>query len=165
MQSLKSVIGQRVNTSVAEKLASNSRDLGEGRVCGSRGHPTKDVYGRPSNLNTLTVNLDATCGGEAYSARELMQFETNHRQYIPICAAGYRGAGDFMGYGRDMIPMDLYSYPGDPYKGRGRYPREYQTPNNSPPDYYEGGYSRLGDDRRRQPFDFSHDATRKIYKG
>ena len=79
------------------------------------------------------------------------------RPYLPVCAAGNRGAGDFMGVGRDIIPQNLYG------EGqRGNMVRHYNTQNdapwstevNQPSQYYW---------RIEQPYSYSHDSTKSAY--
>ncbi len=154
-QSLKSALDARVRVDQAQRLASQRQNLGEGMLCpAASGHIQHDVYGRPVSQNTLLLN-DASCSNyTTFSARRRIQIENLERPYLPTCAAGLRGAGDFMGVGRDLLPQDLYGE-----GSRGDFVRHYSTPNNAPPqpqpDLTMSNYYF----KRIQPFNFSHDAT------
>lgn len=156
-QTLKSALDSRVRVDQAQRLASQRQDLGEGLMCpAGAGNISFDIYGRPATLNTLPIQQPyaASCGNYTYSSADLMQFETNQRPYIPICAAGLRGAGDFMGVGRDQMPQNLY---GNGY--RGNFVRQYPTPNNAP--FYSEPVRRTNPSMYNKPvqsFDFSMDA-------
>jgi len=159
-QTLKSSVDSRVRLDQAQRLASNRQDLGESLMCpaGSSGI-SFDEYGRPATLNTLPVNTSASCGKATYDASTLMGFESNTRPNIPICASGMRGAGDFMGRGRDDMPMNLYS---EGY--RGNFVKHFNTPNNSSPEYVQRRINPSSLNTRVQPFSFSHDATSRALK-
>ena len=161
-QTLKSAIAPRVDLGRVQRLASSRQDLGEGLMCpAGSGNISFDVYGRPANMNTLTVGLpgDASCSHYTYDAAWQMQRETNERPYMPICAAGLRGAADFMGVGRDLMPQNVYGGSG----GRGNFVRQYATPNNAP--YYTNmSTAQPKEVRAYPPFDFSMDGTRNLLR-
>lgn len=159
-QSLKAAMNSRVDTSTAHRLGSQRQNLGEGLMCpAGAGDLQNDVYGRPANHNTLYFG-DAACSHyNFWSAQRRIEVENNNRPYLPICAAGLRGAGDPLGTGRDRMPQNMY---GDGYQGN--FVRHYETADNSPPqrplsqqtNYYQ---------RQIQPFSFTHDATHHVYRG
>ena len=161
MQTLKSSLDARVRIDQSERLASQRQDQGEGLLCpAGAGDLNFDIYGRPATQNTLSVNLASECGNYTYSSADLMQFETNHRPYLPICAAGLRGVGDLAGTGRDLIPQDLYGA-----GFRGNFVRHYSTPNNAPWARAPHG-SYAAPHKPVQNFDFSHDSTtRNLWRG
>lgn len=161
-QSLKSAQSSRVDLGQVQRLASSRQDLGEGLMCpAGSGSISNDVYGRPANMNTLTVNLpyDASCSNYTYDAAWQMQRETNERPYMPICAAGLRGAADFMGVGRDLMPQNVYGG----VSGRGNFIRTFNTPNNAP---YPDDISTAMPTEKRiyPPFTFSMDGTRNLLR-
>jgi len=160
-QTLKAALTQRVRVDQAIRLGSQRQNLGEGLMCpagsGDIGH---DVYGRPADQNTLDLS-DAACSNYTrWSAARRMEVENLERPYLPICAAGLRGAADFMGKGRDLLPQDLY---GEGH--RGDMVRHYPTANNAP--WHEGpqGPRRPYYHKKIQPFSFSHDATSGFWRG
>nr|QBK86863.1 MAG: uncharacterized protein LCMAC103_02010 [Marseillevirus LCMAC103] len=96
------------------------------------GRLATDIYGRPVNKNTLDLR-DAACSHyTGIPAARFMQFETNHRPHLPICAAGLRGAADFQGHGRDVMPQNLYADVATPF--RGNFVRTFGTPNEASPE-------------------------------
>lgn len=161
-QSLKSALDSRVRIDQADRLGSQRQNLGEGLMCpAGSGSIAFDVYGRPADQNTLLLN-DAACSNYTkWSAARRIQVENLERPYLPICAAGLRGAADFMGKARDNMPQNLY---GTGYQGN--MIRHYDTANNMPwsegpqgpnPPYYQ---------KQVQPFSFSHDASAgNTYRG
>lgn len=165
VQTLKSALDARVRNDQASRLSSQRQNLGEPLTCVAGAADIYfDIYGRPASQNTLPVNLDSACGElSQYNSRRQMQIETNHRPYIPICAAGLRGAGDLDGVGRDLIPQNLY---GEGY--RGNFIRHYRTANNAPP--HDRRFCRCcpkGAPRGNvmKHWDGSHDATSHLYRG
>ena len=163
VQSLKSANLVRVDTGRANVLYSASRTLGESLLCPAGAQEIQnDVYGRPASQSTLPVNRDASCAmGTMYPAPRMIAVENLARPYVPICAAGLRGAGDFMGVGRDLAAQDLYGM------GRqGDFIRNYNTHNNAPPDFSNGPNMTNYYQRREQPFSWTMDATKQgYYKG
>lgn len=160
-QTLKSALQTRVRSDRSERLGSQRQHLGEGLMCPAGAQNISfDIFGRPVNQNTLPL-LDSACSNYTiFSAERRIEVENQERPYIPICAAGNRGASDFMGMGRDNLPQNLY---GDGYAGN--MIRHYDTANNSP---WEAPSvpSRPFYQSRIQPFDFSHDATSiGVYRG
>ncbi len=160
-QSLKSALDARVRLDQASKLGSSRQNLGEGLMCpAGAGNIQFDIYGRPANQKTLLLN-DSSCSHYTeWSAQRRIEVENMERPYLPICAAGLRGAADWMGKGRDILPQNLY---GNGYSGN--FVRTYNTANNAPweqtgetmqMDYYQ---------RNIQPFSFSHDATSNLWRG
>ena len=127
-QSLKAALQTRVSTSSAKDLYSASRIQGEGAMCpAGGGELSSDVYGRPVTANTLRLESAECSHYTGITARRYMGFEDNNRPYIPIANAGLR-AGDGMGVGRDMYPMDVYcAGTSNPFV------RQYHTANNAPP--------------------------------
>ena len=111
MQTLKAASESRVRTDYTEWHAAG-RQQGHfyGTCPASAHHLMNDVYGRPVNQNTLDMR-SADCNPHAprpHSIHNHIQRENNERPYVPIAASGMRGAGDFMGKSRDLIPQDLY---------------------------------------------------------
>jgi hypothetical protein len=161
-QSLKSANLVRVDVGKSEHLYAARQNLGESLMCPAGAqYLMHDIYGRPASQNTLSVNLDASCGqGSQYNAQRHIQIENMERPYLPICAAGLRGAADFMGVGRDLIPQNLYGE-GE----RGNMVRHYNTKNNAPWDWQVSKESMQPYYywRVEQPFTFSHDASKSAY--
>lgn len=160
-QSLKSALDARVDISQTEKLASQRQNLGEGLMCpAGAGDIANDVYGRPVSQKTLKLN-DSSCSNYTeWSAARRIEVENMERPYLPICAAGLRGAADWMGVGRDNLPQNLY---GEGYQGN--MIRHYPLANNAPwsegpqgpnPPYYM---------KQIQPFSFSMDSTHHLWRG
>lgn len=152
--SMKSANGVRVDVGRSTTLYSAARCLGESLMCPASAQDLQnDIYGRPAAQSTLALN-DASCAqGTLYPAYRRIAVENQNRPYIPICAAGMRGAGDFMGVGRDLVPQDLYGF-GD----QANFVRHYNTANDAPPDVPQPrkmNYHR----RMEQPFSFTHDAA------
>lgn len=159
IQTLKSANSVRVNTGLAPELYSASRSLGESLMCPASAQLlANDIYGRPASQNTLPVNRDASCAqGSWYPSYRQIAIENQTRPYIPIAAAGMRGAGDLMGVGRDLTPVDLY---GD---GRGgAFVRQYSTNNNAQWDVSSKRVP-MQYNRFEQPSTLSHDATVSAY--
>ena len=108
-QTLKATLQSRVINAQTERLSSQRQNLGEGLTCpAGSGNIHHDVYGRPVTQNTLDLR-DSACSHYLIDASEFMQYETNHRPHLPICAAGLRGASDMAGWGRDLLPQNLYN--------------------------------------------------------
>ncbi len=161
-QTLKSALDSRVRIDQAERLGSQRQNLGEGLMCPAGSHAiANDVYGRPVSQNTLLLN-DAACGNYTeFSARRRIEIENQERPYVPVCAAGLRGAGDFMGVGRDFQPQNLY---GTGYQGN--MVRHYPSANNAPPSCGPKGPRYPYAVKRVQPFSFSMDASsNNFYRG
>ena len=133
-QTLKSAIDSRVRTDQASRLGSQRQNLGEGLMCpAGAGDIAFDIYGRPADQNTLRLT-DAACSQYTkFSARRRIEIENNERPYLPVCAAGLRGAADYMGVGRDLLPQNLY---GEGYQGN--MVRHYPTATNMPWSLVEG---------------------------
>jgi len=160
-QSLKSALDSRVRLDQAERLGSQRQNLGEGLMCpASAGDLQNDVYGRPVSQSTLRLN-DAACSNYTiYSAARRIEVENLERPYLPVCAAGLRGAADWMGVGRDNLPQNLY---GEGYQGN--MIRTYNTPNNN--QWAEGPHRphRPFYQKKIQPFSYSMDATSHLWRG
>lgn len=111
LQTLKSASEHRVRTDYTEWHAAGRIQGHFYDTCPAGSHNLQnDEYGRPVNQNTLDMR-SADCNPHAphpQSAHSHIQRENNERPYIPIAASGMRGAGDFMGRSRDLIPQDLY---------------------------------------------------------
>lgn len=160
-QTLKSALDSRVRIDQAGRLGSQRQNLGEGLMCPAGAASIAfDIYGRPASQKTLLLNDSACSNYTEWSARRRIEVENMERPYLPICAAGLRGAADWMGKGRDILPQNLY---GDGYAGN--FVRHYNTANNAPwaqepstmqQDYYH---------KDIQPFSFSHDASAQLYRG
>lgn len=160
-QTLKSALDARVRVDQATRLGSQRQDLGEGLMCpASAGDIAHDVYGRPVSQKSLLLNDSACSHYTEFSAQRRLGVENMERPYIPVCAAGLRGAADFMGKGRDQLPQNLY---GTGYDGN--MVRHYPTANNGPwheapacnrPGYYH---------KKIQPWTGSHDATGHVWRG
>lgn len=154
-QTLKSALDSRVRIDQAQRLGSQRQNLGEGLLCPAGGGDIFfDIYGRPANQNTLLLNDSACSNYTKWSAERRIQAENNERPYIPICAAGLRGAADWMGKGRDNIPQNLF---GDGEAGN--FVRHYNTANNAP--YNQGPSKPYAPyyPKKIQPFSYSHDAS------
>ncbi len=141
-QTLKATLQSRVINAQTERLSSQRQNLGEGLTCpAGSGNIHHDVYGRPVTQNTLDLR-DSACSHYLIDAAEFMQYETNHRPHLAICAAGLRGASDMAGWGRDLLPQNLYNEGYNPALGddqdlgdfRGNFERTFSTPNNATPD-------------------------------
>lgn len=160
-QTLKSALDSRVRIDQAGRLGSQRQNLGEGLMCPA-GAPNlqNDIYGRPVNAKTLLLNDSACSNYTEWSAQRRLEVENMERPYLPVCAAGLRGAADWMGKGRDIMPQNLY---GTGYAGN--FVRHYDTANNAPwstgpqgpqMDYYQ---------KDIQPFSYSHDASSFLFRG
>jgi len=162
IQTLKSASAVRVDTGLAPELYSASRTLGESLMCPASAQLIQnDIYGRPASQNTLPMKLDASCAqGSFYPADRIMAIENQARPYIPLAAAGMRGAGDLLGLGRDLSPVNLY---GD---GRsGAFVRQYPTANGAPWDL-ASRRTPMVFANRTQPSTLSHDAQiSAFYRG
>jgi len=161
-QTLKSAADSRVRIDQSQRLGSQRQNLGEGLLCpASAGDIGFDIYGRPATQNTLLLNDSACSHYTDFSTQRRMEIENLERPYLPICAAGLRGAGDLMHLGRADMPQDLYgcgSY-------RGNFVRHYNTPSNlpwseTPTEPFSPYYH-----KRIQPFSWSHDATGNLFRG
>ncbi len=159
IQSLKPAMASRVITAQSTRIGSQVQNLGEGLTCpAGSGSINFDIYGRPATKNTLDLRDSACSNYTGITAARFMQYETNHRPNIPICAAGLRGASDMMGVARDVNPQNVYA------EGfRGNFHRTYGSPNNAPPQQklnlafpYE---------KFVQPFGFTNDATQYAWRG
>lgn len=160
-QTLKSALEARVNLSQSSRLGSQRQNLGEGLMCpAGSGDIAFDIYGRPVSQQTLLLNDSACSNYTIFPAQRRIEIENLERPYMPVCAAGLRGAADYMGKGRDLIPQNLY---GEGYQGN--MVRHYPTANNMPwsegpqgpnPPYYQ---------KKIQPFSYSMDGTSFFYKG
>jgi len=161
VQTLKSSLDSRVRLDQAGRLGSQRQNLGEGLMCPA-GAPNImfDIYGRPASQNTLLLNDSACSNYTEWSARRRMEVENMERPYLAICAAGLRGAADWMGKGRDVLPQNLY---GEGYSGN--FVRHYDTANNAPWSEGPQGPSANYYQKNIQPFAFSHDAGGFQYRG
>ncbi|GAF76542.1 unnamed protein product [marine sediment metagenome] len=160
-QSLKSALDSRVRVDQSSRLGSQRQNLGEGLMCpAGSGDIAFDIYGRPSDQNTLRLTDSACSNYTKWPASRRIEVENLERPYLPVCAAGLRGAADYMGKGRDNLPQNLY---GEGYQGN--FVRHYDTATNMPwsegpqgpnPPYYQ---------KQIQPFAYSMDSTSHTYKG
>ena len=111
MQTLKSASESRVRTDYTSWHAAGRQQGHFYDTCpASAHHLQNDIYGRPANHVTLDMR-SADCNANAphpHRAQDHLQRENNERPYVPIAALGMRGAADFMGKSRDLIPQDLY---------------------------------------------------------
>ena len=160
-QTLKASLVSRVSPGQVSRLSSQRQNLGEGLMCpAGAGDLQNDVYGRPVSQNTLLLD-DASCSNYTiFPAARRIQVENNERPYLPICAAGLRGAGDFMGVARDVLPQNIYGT-----GNQGNMIRHYPTPNNAQWDqgphlprvpFYQ---------KKIQPFSYSMDGSLFAYRG
>lgn len=161
-QSLKSALDARVRIDQASRLGSQRQNLGEGLMCpAGAGDIAFDVYGRPAPQTTLHLADSACSNYTRWSAGRRIQVENLERPYLPICAAGLRGAADFMGRGRDNLPQNLY---GTGYQGN--MVRHYDTPNNMPWSEGPRGPNLPYYQKKIQPFTYSMDASSgTVYRG
>lgn len=160
-QTLKSALAARVRDDQAYRLGSQRQNLGEGMMCpAGAGDLANDIYGRPVSQKTLLLD-DAACSNYTeWSAARRIAVENQERPYLPVCAAGLRGAGDFMGVGRDMTVQNMYGTGME-----GNFVRNYSTPNNMPPDGPAGPRAPYTQ-RPVQPWTGSMDATSgAFYRG
>ena len=76
-QSLKSANLARVDAGKSYNLYASRENLGQTLLCPASAQQLQhDVYGRPANQNTLSVNLDASCGqGTQFNAMRHIQRE------------------------------------------------------------------------------------------
>ena len=173
-QTLKASMQSRVVQAQSERLGSQRQNLGEGLTCpAGSGNIHHDIYGRPVTQNTLDLR-DSACSHYLINASEYMQYETNHRPHLPICAAGLRGASDMMGVGRDLIPQNLYASGYDPSLPadkqalgtfRGNFMRTYANPNNAPPQEKWPLPRTAPYERWFQPWDLSMDGAQGAWAG
>ena len=160
-QSLKSALDSRVRIDQSSRLGSQRQNLGEGLMCpAGSGDLAFDIYGRPADQNTLLVN-DSSCSNYTkFSTLRRIEIENMERPYLPVCAAGLRGAGDYMGKGRDLLPQNLY---GEGYQGN--MVRHYPTATNMPPAEGNQGPNPPYYQKAIQPFSFSMDSTSSLFRG
>lgn len=150
--SLKAAITSRVDISRAERIGSESRDLGHAEFCpAGTGSINFDQFGRPVSKNTLPTNLPymASCSHFVTPARMLISYENNARPYINTCTPGLRGGSDTMGYSRDLIPDRLYG----PESRRFVRAVSYPPRDRRPPPLAPWAYERV------QPYSGSMDAS------
>ncbi len=161
VQSLKSALDSRVRIDQSSRLGSQRQNLGEGLMCpAGSGDIQFDIYGRPSSQKTLLLN-DAACSNYTeWSSARRIEVENLERPYLPICAAGLRGAGDYMGKARDRLPQNLY---GDGYQGN--MVRHYNTATNMPWSEGPQGPRVPFYQKQIQPFSYSHDSSSHLYRG
>ena len=159
VQSLKAAMASRVVPAQSTRIGSQVQNLGEGLTCpAGSGDINFDIYGRPATKNTLDLRDSACSQYTGITAARFMQYETNHRPHVPICAAGLRGASDMMGVGRDVIPRNIYETGFTPFHRS--YP---MNPNNAPP---QGPYPQpFKYQRRVQPWDMGMDGTNYTFRG
>lgn len=116
--SLKAATSSRVITGRASILGHARFMSGHPEYCpAGAGNINVDVYGRPVNVNSNNIHRDASCSHFIWPAKRIIDIETANRPMTDISASGVRGGGDFMGVGRDIMPMDLY----DEGTGRGNF--------------------------------------------
>jgi hypothetical protein len=161
-QTLKSALDSRVRIDQSHKLGSQRQNLGEGLMCpASAGDIQNDVYGRPVSQNTLRLTDSACSNYTQFSAGRRIEVENLERPYLPVCAAGLRGAADWMGKGRDILPQNLY---GSGYQGN--MIRHYaMNPANMPPDQTPAAPMRGYYQKKIQPFSYSMDGTSFQFRG
>lgn len=153
---MKAVNLVRVNPTAAQRLYSESKQLGNPQFCGA-GHERleHDQYGRLVNGYTVQNTTDASCGNlSQFNVTERLAIENSHRQYVAMPPAGQRG-GDTMNVGRRNIPRDVYG------TGRGGWARQYPGNNMPPPEQcpVPSGGGWVG--HYPQPYDNSMDSTQR----
>lgn len=110
--SMKAAITTRVDPLQAEKLYSESRNLGSTLMCPA-GAPNinYDEYYRPlggSAKRTLLLN-DASCSPFIYSVKQKLGHENTERPILGPCNPGDRKGGDFLyGNSRSTLPNNIY---------------------------------------------------------
>jgi hypothetical protein len=119
-----------------------------------------DVYGRPADQNTLLLNDSACSNYTKWSAARRIQVENLERPYLPVCAAGLRGAADYMGVGRDIMPQNLY---GSGYAAD--FVRHYNTSNGMPASEGNQGPNPPYYQKQIQPFSYSMDGSTMLWRG
>lgn len=160
-QTLKSALDARVEVAQAGRLGSQRQNLGEGLMCpAGSGDIAFDIYGRPVDQNTLRLTDSACSNYTKFSSARRIEIENQERPYLPICAAGLRGAADFLGKGRDNLPQNLY---GEGYSGN--MVRHYPTANNAPWSQGPQGPLPPYTMKQVQPFSYSHDASSHLWRG
>lgn len=160
-QTLKSALDSRVRLDQSSRLGSQRQNLGEGLMCpAGAGYIQFDIYGRPADQNTLLLNDSACSNYTKWSSQRRIEVENNERPYLPVCAAGLRGAADYMGRGRDLNPQNLY---GEGYQGN--FVRHYNNATNMPPSEGPQGPNPSYYQKQIQPFAYSHDASGFLYRG
>ena len=111
--SFKSAITTRVNPETAQKLWSESRNLGNTLMCPA-GAPSLsfDEFSRPvggSPRKTLLFD-DASCSPMVYSAGQYIRNENSQRPILGPCNPGDRLGADFMlGNMRSNITDNIYN--------------------------------------------------------
>jgi len=160
-QTLKSALGSRVRLDQTWKLGSQRQNLGEGLMCpASAGDIQNDVYGRPASQKTLRLNDSACSNYTEWSSARRIEVENLERPYLPVCAAGLRGAADWMGKGRDLLPQNLY---GSGYQGN--MVRHYGNATNMTPDQTPSMPMRNYYQKKIQPFSYSMDGSSFLFRG
>lgn len=160
VQTLKAATDSRVRQDQTSRLASQRANLGESMMCpAGAGDIANDVYGRPVSQTTLRLTDSACSNYTMYSAGRRIEVENMERPYLPICAAGNRGAADLMGFGRDILPQNLY---GEGFQGN--MVRQYPTRNNYPWSEGPQGPNLPYYQKQIQPFTYSHDGTGHIFR-
>jgi len=160
-QSLKSSLDARVRIDQSERLGSQRQNLGEGLMCpAGSGDIAFDVYGRPADQNTLHLADSACSHYTKWNAARRIEVENLERPYLPVCAAGLRGAADYMGKGRDLLPQNVY---GTGFQGN--MVRHYNTANNMPWSEGPQGPNLPYYQKQIQPFAYSHDAVSNLFRG
>jgi len=148
--SLKAAISSRVDPATAQRLYSNSYNLGYQENC-----PVKssdlffDQYGRvvPQTTIRTTGAPDGCSARSFYSTQRRIAVENVERPYVDVAQAGSRWGGDPQGSARNRQAHNIYE------AGRGgTFVRTYLTPNDAPADvsqgcgsdqpYLNGGYPR-----------------------
>uniref|UniRef100_A0A6C0JAY7 Uncharacterized protein n=1 Tax=viral metagenome TaxID=1070528 RepID=A0A6C0JAY7_9ZZZZ len=110
VQSFKSVVTTRVSVPDAERIYSQSRQLGDPLGCAavSRNY-SADEFQRPIPKN-INLHFDSACSNFLSSVSKRMKDEDFHRPIIGPFKSGERGKVDLMlGVSRDQIPKSLYS--------------------------------------------------------
>lgn len=107
--SLKSVDQTRVNVASAERLFSQSRNLGNANFCNINNSLLTDEFGRPGNYKNLINTRSSDCAQYTYPISSFIQDENKIRpaQITDFRAMG--GSVDTLGVKRDYIPTSLYN--------------------------------------------------------
>lgn len=137
--SLKAAMSARVDPATAQRLYSNSYNIGYPENCPIPDgiELTFDIYGREVPRSTLNTRggIDGCSNNQYFNVQRRIAVENViERPYVPIAQAGSRWGGDPMGVARNRQPKNVYNQGGD----NGGFLKTYATPNNAPTDTAKG---------------------------
>ncbi len=163
IRSFKAAITTRVDPTQAERLFSESRQLGNPMCCPkSAMDPNVDEFGRPLGgaRHRLLLMNDAACSQFVYPCSRKLRHENADRPILGPCDPGNRGAGDLIyGSARDHFPQCIYG------EGcRGNFVSPYLTGIRSPEEFPEDVHITY-EKQTAKPLILSHDALTKPFRG